>query len=144
MTMTTELEGARKRGYIDVSCSARSWRLAHRWWRECLRVGRVYARVSRRRTWASVVVDLLPTGRRLSEQGQARADALLLGVCLTLPRRKRVMLATGDERLYLESVRIVDAPMLIKQLLKIVEDDLQAADAWRLRIGSMVWVAAEG
>jgi len=142
--MTAELKAARRQGYIEVSYSERSWHLAGTWWRECLQTGRVYARISRRRIYASVVVDLLPTGRRLSERAQVRADALLMGVCLGLPRGKRVMLAAGNERLYLEAVRIADAPVLIKQVLKIVEDDLQTVDAWRLRVGGMVWVAGGG
>ena len=137
MRISELLDQGRKCGYIETRRNAPSRRLAKLWRHECERTGRVFARITPRRRWASINIDLFPAQRTLSPEGQSWARAVFLGVCERLPIDRRVYFTVGADYLSISDVAIPEAPAVMARLLGIIAEDL-AANEWRAEAAAVV------
>jgi hypothetical protein len=76
LTKDQALALARERGYLIARDSLADSPKVRAWWEACRREKRPFVQLVPRRTWASVDLDMDPSGRRLSEAQVARLRAL--------------------------------------------------------------------
>ena len=109
------------------------------WYGECVHAKRPYVRVTPRKTWCAIELDMEPCGRKMSEQASERLFAIMKEYWSTLPTRQRTSAGWGRGSAWISKVRIVDAPAIAEALLGIAEED-ELLDEWE-RVACEAWEA---
>jgi len=116
------IDDARSRGYIVARDNKAEQQQADAWYAECMRTRQPFARVVPRRKWATIIIDLLPTGRSVSGETVGRMNEAIAAMYGRLPWQRWVWCACGNYT-QLGKVPIDRAEELAAELLRIVGEE---------------------